>query len=175
MGDPGRALRDVAQAITNDPHMAEGYYLRGRLLQRSGDRQAALRDYGVALSLAPDYIEARYARAQLYRSLQAGPEALADFQAIWRAAHAGERDAAPVPQRRIAAEVHYLMQAGSVDKARRVLQLQASSFREDSVEELHERACLYERVDQMDFALDDWERLGRLLLSRQGMPQIAVS
>ena len=175
MGDGGRALRDVAQSLTNDPRAAEGYYLRGRLLQRSGDRQAALRDYGVALGLAPDYIEARYARAQLYRSLQAGQEALADFQAIWRAAHAGERDAAPIPRRRIAAEVHYLMQAGSVDKARRVLQSQASSFREDSADELHERACLYERVDQIDFALDDWERLGRLLLSRQGMPQIAVS
>ena len=62
-----------------------------------------------------------------------------------------------------------------VDKARRVLQAQAGSFREDSEDELHERACLYERVGQLDFALDDWERLARLILSRQTTPQMAVS
>lgn len=176
LGDAARALRDVAQALTNDPRAPEGYFLRGRLLQRSGDRQAALRDYGVALSLAPDFIEARYHRAQLYRSLRAGQEeeALLDFKALWQSWH-GDHDPLPIPQRQLATEINYLMQAGSEDKARRVLQAQAGSFREDSEDELHERASLYERVGQLDFALDDWERLARLILSRQSTPQMAVS
>ena len=174
MGDSARALRDVAQALAIDPQSPEGYCLRGRLLQRSGDRQAALRDYGVALSLSPDYIEVRYHRAQLYRSLRAHTEALLDFQALWRTWH-GDHDPLPIPQRQLVTEINFLVQAGNDEKARRVLQMQASGFREDNEDELHERACLYERVDQLDFALDDWERLARLILNRQATPQIAVS
>jgi tetratricopeptide (TPR) repeat protein len=133
-----------------------------------------LRDYGVALNLAPDYIEARYHRAQLYRSFQADQEALLDFRALWRTWHS-DHDVTPIPYRQLAADVNYLMQAGNVDKAWRVLHSQAGTFREDSEDDLHERACLYERVGQLDFALDDWERLARLILSRQATPQMAVS
>ena len=178
LGDTTSALRDLGQAIAANPASAENYYLRARVHQRSGDRHAALRDLNHALTLDPSHAEALHRRAQLYRTLGAHREALDEYRALARLlrSRVERRNALPPPpsgRRPVALELQYLMQTGGIEKARRYLHSQTGVFREDHDEDLEERAALFERVGQMESALDDMDRAVRLLLPRR--KQVAVS
>ncbi len=72
-------------------------------------------------------------------------------------------------------EIQHLMQTAGIEKARKYLHTQAGSFREDNEDDLEERAALFERVGQVDAALDDLERLVKLLLARQAAAPLPVS
>jgi serine/threonine-protein kinase len=174
--DTARALRDIAAALALDAHCAEAYYLRGRLLQRSGDRQAALRDFDLAISNAPDHVEARHRRAQLYRALGAEREALDEYRTLGsllrsRASHRNGADDAQATTeqlaRTVAVELQFVMQSRGLESARRFLHSRCASFREDSDTDLEQRAALFERVGQIDAALDDLERAVKILKGRQ--------
>ncbi len=179
LGDTTRALRDLSAALAVDPRSAEAYYQRGHLLQRSGDRQAALRDFNLAIDSAPEHLEARHRRAQLYRVLGVEREALAEYRTLCRllrsrTARRNPTDPADARAQRgtrpVTLEIQYLMQTSGIEKARKYLHAQSASFREDSEEDLEERAALFERVGQIDAALDDFERIVKLLSGRQRSP-----
>lgn len=175
LGDTTRALRDLGAALQIDSHSAEAHFQRGRLLQRSGDRQAALRNFNLALANDPEHLEARYRRAQLYRLQGPEREALAEFRGLLtmlraRAPGVGTtevaRRSAQRPMKSIVREVPYLMQTGGIEKARRYLHQNVAAFSDDDDEDLEERAALFERVGQVDAALDDLERAVKLLRDR---------
>jgi len=172
LGDTTRAVRDLGEAIAANPASAQTYFLRARLHQRSGDRQAALRDLNHALMLDPEHVDALRRRGQLYRTLGAYREALAEFRALARLlrSRADRRQVSPAPapaRPPIALDLQYLMQTSGMEKARRYLHSQIALFREDHDEDLEERAALFERVGQMESALDDMERVVKLLLPRR--------
>lgn len=180
LGDTTRVMRDLSSALAIDPDSAEAYFLRGRLHQRSGDRQAALRDFNLALANDHEHVEARHRRAQIYRVLGAEREALGEYRALCRmlrarVARRGVADTDPRGAHPITLELQYLMQTGGIEKARKYLHAQAASFREDSDEDLEERAGLFERVGQFDAALDDMERSVKILSGRQRAAALPIA
>src|ERR671932_1993518 len=178
-GDTTLALRDIGSALAIDPNSAEAYFRRGRIHQRAGDRQAALRDFNLAIDCAPDHLAARHRRAQLYRILGVEREALAEYRILCRLLRArteqrGSTDPAQTRRQRsmvpVVREIQWLMHARGIEQARKYLHAHCAAFREDSEDDLEERATLFECVGQFDAALDDMERLVKLLLNRQRSP-----
>jgi hypothetical protein len=59
------------------------------------------------------------------------------------------------------------MQTNGLEKARKYLHAHRGTFHDDNDEEIEERATLFERVGQFETALDDYERVVKLLLARK--------
>jgi serine/threonine protein kinase len=180
LGDMHWALRDLQSAIDVDPNSAEAYFLRGRTLQRWGDRQAALQDFNRSLALDPDSIIARRRRGQLLRSLGSLHDALDDYRVACRLLR--ERDpaastprAAEARRRPITYDIEYIMQTSGIERARKHIEAHRQAFLEDDANDLEERAALYERIGDLERALDDLERATKLRMSRQRGSNLPLS
>ena len=180
LGDNNRALHDLQDAIDTDPNSAEAYFLRGRTLQRWGDRQAALRDFNRALALDPNYVDARRRRAQLLRTVGSQHEALADYREACRLlrerhpVESGPR-AIDIERRPITLDIEYVMQINGIERARKRIEAYRNAFRDDDADDLEERAILYERVGDLEPALDDMERATKLRMSRHRLGGLPLS
>jgi tetratricopeptide (TPR) repeat protein len=76
MGNIGRALEEVNEAITRDPSLGDAYWIRGRVRIRGGAVRDALDDLERALQLKPSRYEAYAAIAESYDGMRRIPEAI---------------------------------------------------------------------------------------------------
>jgi tetratricopeptide (TPR) repeat protein len=91
MGDLGRALERVEQAITRDPSLGDAYWIRGRIRVRTGAVRDALTDLTRALELKPSRYEAYAAMGDAYDQLRRIGDAVRSYeQAVARDPERGE-------------------------------------------------------------------------------------
>jgi tetratricopeptide (TPR) repeat protein len=70
------ALKSVNQALKQNPHFSQGYFLRGKIEMEQGSSVAALHDFQTAVELDPKFSLPYYRMAQIY--LREGRNAEAD-------------------------------------------------------------------------------------------------
>jgi len=81
-GKPDLAIKDLDEAIRQQPDYAFAYLTRGHAYLNSGQDDKAIADETRAIALAPKNVEARWLRAYAYRYHKQAPDkALADYSA----------------------------------------------------------------------------------------------
>jgi len=79
-GDQGAAMQDLDAALSADPQLWYGYYLRGGLRRKNGDAEGAMADYGEAIRLNPGEWTLYNSRAGLFREIGNAEKAIEDYR-----------------------------------------------------------------------------------------------